>query len=154
MSDTLLPLYADSYIENSYRSDHTPIGLDIHIQKIPKGPGFWKINNSLLLNEDLNKAIKDEMDLIVETYACTPYHPDFLKSYRSNDIELMIDIKNFWDTLHAQIRGLLISDAGKKKREMGAEENRLNKKIEILGEEFILDPDDLETLNKIKVTKQ
>ena len=94
------------------------------------------------------------MDLIVETYACTPCHPDFLKSYRSNDIELMIDIKNFWDTLHAQIRGLLISDAGKKKREMGAEENRLNKKIEILGEEFILDPDDLETLNKLKVTKQ
>ena len=33
MSDTLLPLYADSYIKPSYKSDHSPIGLDIYIQK-------------------------------------------------------------------------------------------------------------------------
>ena len=49
ISDTLFPLYADSYIEHSYRSDHSPIGLDIYIQKLPKGPGFGEINISLLL---------------------------------------------------------------------------------------------------------
>ena len=62
----------------------------------------------------------------------------------------MIDIRVFWDTLHAQIRGRLISYAGRKKRIQNREENKLNKKIELLEEEQILDPTDIE--NKEKLT--
>ena len=40
----------------------------------------------------------------------------------------MIDIKLFWDILHTQLRGLLISYAGNKKREQNMEENLLNNK--------------------------
>ena len=128
------------YIKPSYRSDHSPIGVEIYIQKTPKGPGFWKINNSLLLDPELNNAIKNEMLLIIQTYACTPYHPDFVKNFRINDIDKMIDIKSFWETLHVQIWGLIVSYSGKKKRKQNVEENQLNRKIEILEEEFNLDP--------------
>ena len=153
MSDTLLPLYADSYIKSSYRSDHSPIGLDIYIQKNPKGRGFWKINNSLLLDPKLNSDIKKEMSLIVKTYACTPYHPKFVENYLINDIDIMIDIKTFWDTLHAQIRGLIISYSGKKKKQQNMEENQLNKNIELLEEEFHLDPNNHNTISSLKKNK-
>ena len=127
MSSTMLPLYTDSNILTSYRSDHSPIILILHIQKNPKGAGFWKINNSHLLNENLNQAIKDEILLKVQTYACTPYHPDFVKNFRTHEIDIMIDIKLFWDIFHTQLRGLLITYAGNKKREQNLE-NLLNKK--------------------------
>ena len=86
------------------------------------------MNNSHLLNEDLNQAIKNKIMLIVQTYACTPYHPDFIKNYQICDIDIMIDIKLCWDILHTQIRGLLISYARKTKREQNKEENQLNRK--------------------------
>ena len=89
--------------------------LNFIFKKAQKGAGFWKINNSHLLNEDLKQAIKNEIILIVQTYACTLYHPDFVKNYQIYDIDIMIDIKLFWDIIHTQIRGLLISYAGKKK---------------------------------------
>ena len=106
MSNSIFPLYADSNILTSYRSDQSPIILKLHIQKSPKGAGFWKINNSHLLNEDLNQAIKNEILLIVQTYACTLYHPDFVKKFQTHEIDIMIDIKLFWDILHTQIRAL------------------------------------------------
>ena len=150
MSNSIHPLYADFKILSSYRSDHSTITLKLHIQKSPKGAGFWK---KIILTEDLNQAIKNEIMLIVRTYACTPYHPDFVKSYQIGDTDIMINIKLFWDILHTQIRGLLISYAGKKKREQNVEENLLNKKIELLEEEFSLNAEDIETFNNLKETK-
>ena len=109
-------------------------------KKNPKGPGFWKINNSLLLDSKLNSDIKKEIALIVQTYVCTPYHPNFVKKILVNDINIMIDIKTFLDTMHVQIRGLIISYSDKKKKQQNREENQLNKSIELLEEEFNLDP--------------
>ena len=153
MSDTLLPLYADSGILNRYRSDHTTISLEIFIQRTPKGPGFWKINNSHLLNNELKQIVRDEILLCVQTYACTPYHPEYVEKYFKEYIDIMIDIRTFWDTLHAQIRGRIISYASKKKRTQDMEEKKLNKKIELVEEEYILDPTDLENNEKLNDLK-
>ena len=128
ISDTLLPLYADSKILSNYRSDHTTISLEIYIQKTPGGPDFWKINNSHPLNSDLQKIIRDEILISVQTYACTPYHPDYVLKFFKGNIDLMIDIRVFCDTIHALIRGRIISYAGRKKRIQNMEENKLNKK--------------------------
>ena len=51
----------------------------------------------------------------------------------------MIDIKVFCDTLHTQIRGLLISYAGKK-------ENLLNKK-RFIRDYILFYPNDIDTVN-------
>ena len=112
----MLPLYANSNILSNYRSDHTTITLEIFIQKTPRGPGFWKVNNSLLLNTDLQKIIRDEILMAVQTYACTPYHPEYILKNFKEHLDIMIDIRSFWDTLHVQIRGRIISYAGRKKR--------------------------------------
>ena len=56
---------------------------------------------------------------------------------------------------HVQIRGHLISYADRKKREQNMEENRINTKIELLeGEEFTLDPTDVENIDKLKTLKK
>ena len=65
------------------------------------------------------------------------------------NIDIMIDIRVFWDTIHAQIRWRIISYAGRKKRIQNMEENKLDKKIEIAEEELILDPTDLENREKL-----
>ena len=79
ISETLLELYADSNIKNSYKSDHSPINLTLNISKHKQGWGNRKLNNSLLLDNEFKTKIEDEIELIISTYTCTPYHPEFAK---------------------------------------------------------------------------
>ena len=72
ISETLLDIYANSKIKPSYKSDHFPIQLEIFTSKTKKGKGIWKLNNSLLLEENLTILINKEIHLCVSTYACTP----------------------------------------------------------------------------------
>ena len=50
-------------------------------------------------------------------------------------------------------KGTLITYAGNKKREQNLEENLLNKKIELLEEEFNLNQEDIETFSNFKEAK-
>ena len=53
-------------IKNSIKSDHSVVMIDIEINNIKRGPGIFKLNNSLLLDstykEKIQKAIKDIKD--------------------------------------------------------------------------------------------
>ena len=99
ISETLIDIYADSKIEPSYRSDHCPVQLKLFISKTDKGRGIWKMNNSLLTDAILTEKIVKEISMTVEIYACTPYNPDFVKNYTTENIELMINIDLFWEVL-------------------------------------------------------
>ena len=55
---------------------------------------------SSLLDGELTQIINK--DLIVSMYSCTPYHPDFVKRYMTQQLDFDID-------LHTQIRGIIIS---------------------------------------------
>ena len=135
MSETLLELYADSDIKNSYKSDHSPINLTLNISKHKRGWGNWKLNNSLLLDNEFKSKVEDEIELIISTYACTPYHPEFVKkNYKDFDFKLMIEIDLLWEVLNIQLRGLMMSLASNKKRKQNSEENKLSKEIKVLEE--------------------
>ena len=123
ISETLLDIYANSEIKQSYKSDHSPVQLEIFISKTQKGKGIWKLNNSLLLDEELNTLINKEIQLTVSIYACTPYHPDFIQNYTTQNIEFMINIDLFWEVLQAQLRGVIIAYASKKRETMEIERN-------------------------------
>lgn len=45
-------------IENSYRSDHSPVVLCIKKNEFLKDKGIWKINNSLLTDKECIKIVK------------------------------------------------------------------------------------------------
>ena len=79
ISEPLLDIYGDSSIKNCYRSDHSPINLKLITSKHKKGQGNWKLNNSLLSDPILQKKIEEEIELIICTYACTPYNQEYVK---------------------------------------------------------------------------
>ena len=57
-------------IKKSIKSDHSVVMIDIEINNIKRGPGIFKLNNSLLLDstykEKIQKAIKDIKDYNVD----------------------------------------------------------------------------------------
>ena len=107
MSESLLDIFAESSIKTRYKSDHSPICLKLFISKSPRGRGVWKLNNSLLLDNDLIDIITNEIELMVSIYACTPYHPDFVNNYRTENLEFMIEIISFGMSYLPNCAGLL-----------------------------------------------
>ena len=58
ISDSLLNVINKSEIKPGYYSDHSIINLNIDFVKIEKEPGFFKINNSVILEKDYQDKIK------------------------------------------------------------------------------------------------
>ena len=48
ISSELLSLVHKVCIFSGYRTDHSLVCLSLNLNKIKRGPGFWKFNNSLL----------------------------------------------------------------------------------------------------------
>ena len=46
----------DSNIQYGIRSDHSAITMKIEVNQIRRGPGFWKFNEVLLLDEEYNQS--------------------------------------------------------------------------------------------------
>ena len=45
--------------------DHSKITITVDFDKIMRGPGFWKLNNSHLENEYFKKMIRNELLILV-----------------------------------------------------------------------------------------
>ena len=60
ISKQLLTRVTETDISAYYDSDHSPvtISLTAEDQGVPRGPGFWKFNNSLLENEEFVTKLK------------------------------------------------------------------------------------------------
>ena len=48
ISDTIQGCITSSTISSSFRSDHSLIGINCNFSDISRGPGYWKLNCSLL----------------------------------------------------------------------------------------------------------
>ena len=44
-----------------YKSDHKTVSLNIDLINLTRGPGYFKLNNSILLNEDYQEIIKNSI---------------------------------------------------------------------------------------------
>ena len=142
ISESLLDIYGDSSIKNSYKSDHAPINLKLIISKHKKGKGAWKLNNSLLLDQNLREKIEDEIELIMCTYACTPYNQEYVrKIFKNIEIEFIIKIDLLWEVLLAQLRYIIMKYAANKKRMQNENETKLKKEIFIMEEKLVQEID-------------
>ena len=88
---------------------------------------------------------------MIEVHACTPYNPQYITENKDQMIDLMIDIKLFWEMLLTKLRGTIIAHAAKVKRLRSQKENTLNKEIEKLNHLFILDMNDKQLEQEIKI---
>ena len=58
VSGNLLPSIFDTNIDSGYRSDHSFPKLSLKFNDFKKGKGLWKLNNSLLHDQELFKSCK------------------------------------------------------------------------------------------------
>lgn len=80
-------------------SDHAPVNLQMKIGEVQKRSNIWRLNEELLHDKELEKQIKEELDL-------------YLRLNKSLDISEA----TLWETHKAYIRGILIMAGSEKKK--------------------------------------
>ena len=74
-------------------SDHNAVRLDLnYMKKTIKNSSIWRLNNTLLNNQQITEAIKKEIKICIET----------------NENE-NTTTQNLWDTVKAVLRGKFIA---------------------------------------------
>ena len=149
-SPALSALTSKCSIGSRYRSDHAPIFLKLNIDPHVRGKGYWKLNASLLKNEELIKKVKEEIMLIKATYALTTYHPDYIASCPMATTEFMIDDSLLWETLLAQLRGTIIRFSAGESRKLKSLEKTLTADLDRLETEYNSDTSDESLANQIE----
>ena len=116
------------------KSDHCPVTLNIEINKQKRGPGLFKLNNSLLLDENYKQLIRSNIQSVVEiNQACNP--------------------NILWDVIKGTIRNETIRYASNKKRENIKQEKQLQETLNILTANLSRDPNNENIKEEIKKKK-
>ena len=124
----------DCNIHYGHRSDHSAISL-IVIKKVPKrGPGFWKMNTSLLSQEYNREQIRK---VIISTIK--------LHSHMS--------VCNLWEFVKFKVKQKCIELSSKNRRDLKHDFQLLAKSIEMLQNDFDQNPDDHD-LEKLLLNKK
>ena len=72
ISSDLEPFVVTSDIGISYRSDHSPVRIDLKFINQIRGKGTWKFNNSLLKDIDFIKKVKHDITEVISEYESNP----------------------------------------------------------------------------------
>ena len=104
-----------SDIVPGYNSDHSSVILNIDLNKIIRGKGYWKLNCSHLQNQDYIDLIKQTIRNTVEINS--EANPNLL-----------------WDTVKMAIRGESIKYGASKKKEINNNITKLEHDIQLLQE--------------------
>ena len=107
-------------IASGYKTDHSMILLKVALHHNPSGRGFWKLNTSLLKEEEYLNLIKTT---IYQTKS----------EYQSDSA---VNLALFWDMIKMKVRDKSISYATAKKHKTKLLEEILFKEISILEKEL------------------
>ena len=135
-----------NYIVNAdmdfaYKSDHSPVNIEIEFINQERGRGTWKFNNSLLGDQEYVELIKITINEVIGQYRIDD-NENFENSQFSIDAILL------WETLKLMIRGKTIRYASFKKRERDTEEKELTCELKSLYDKYS-NSDDLELQQSI-----
>ena len=128
-------------IKAGYRSDHSIINLNLKISNQIRGKGFWKLNTSLLHDQEYVLSIKQVIRDNIQRYALPGQHFD------NETILFEISDQLFFETLKMEIRKKSISYCSKKKRDEEREEKNIVILIEKLSNKIHIEQEDLEQIN-------
>ena len=111
-------------------------------------PGIWKMNNEFLLDEEFIQLTKKSINKIKQTYASTPYHPDFVNATNKN-LDLMISPSMFWETALVTLRGIIINFARIKKRNKNRAIKTLEARIRELDDKVCCGEANIQDFNQL-----
>ena len=149
VTEDLLTSIKKCKIENSYRSDHSPVTLSLSFTEFIKGKPLWKFNNSLLNDIQYINTINKKIHEVKEQYSLPVYNTMNLHNIPESDLQLSINDQLFLDTLLMEIRGETISYSSHKKKQNDKKETQLA--ANILKLEQNLKEDNLQELEKLKL---
>ena len=112
-SSSLSTAITNADILPGFKTDHFLISIHLANNANPRGPGFWKLNTSFLLDEEYVGLIKNTMI-------------DVANEYVTNN---KIDAVLLWDTMKMQIRLSSLNNARRKKAKMKSLELKLESEI-------------------------
>ena len=138
-------LVKNADIDSSYRSDHSPVNLELQFYNQTKGRGTWKFNNSLLHDKDYVLAIKKCISDTINQYS--------LPVIEGDDISFSINPHILWEIMKCEIRGKTISYSSHLKKKTEIEITELEKKLENLQHRYEECPN-LQLANEIQLTEQ
>ena len=124
------------FIESGYRTDHNLIILEMNEREWKRGKGFWKLNTSLLSDNQYIELVKETVRETVNRYE----DKEGLKS---------VDDQTLWEMIKMEVRGKTIQYSSRKKWIEKEREDRLISEIKCLSEK--LDQEDEE--RKVTHTK-
>ena len=134
-SDSLTSSVHNASIKTSYKTDHSLIQLDIQTSKNNKGNGYFKLNNSLLTDEQYLKVIKDTIKLTAEiNNDCSP--------------------DTLWEVMKGNIRNETIKYATFKHKNEKEEEKKLLQDIKNLENELENPNADIEKITSTMAEKK
>jgi len=125
-----------SIISPSFRSDHSLVGIKCTFTDISRGPGYWKLNCSLL--RDINYI--NNINTLIDQYN----NNNTITSNGNTDPRLI------WEVLKMEIRKHTIKYSSVKKREQIAEQRELEHVIHSLEIKESLTNDEYIILNNSK----
>ena len=109
ISTNLVNITEQILITNGFRSDHSLISITLSRANTPRGPGFYKLNTSLLLDNNYKQIIHN---III----------DRTRAYREQNLSADL----LWEMVKMDIRGESIKYSKNKNKE----KNKRNKEIE------------------------
>ena len=102
------------------KSDHCIVNINIEINQQKRGPGFWKMNNSLLQNKDYVDFIKGVM-----------------KDIKNNDVDL--DAQTLWDFCKNEIKHKTIDYACKQANNPRNQKENLREELKVLHKKISIE---------------
>ena len=152
ISSELLSLVHKSDISSGYRTDHSLVRLSLTLNKIKRGPGIWKFNNSLLKDENfVSKIIKTIKETI------TFYAKDEVEFDENDNIvgncEFSINDQLFFENLIMLLRGESISYGSFIKKQNISREKELERNIEVLEQRLVTSNDKTALLKELSDKK-
>ena len=118
ISENLVNAIKSAKIKAGYKSDHSIIDISFDFIKVEKGPGYFKLNNSLLLDNNYQTSIKNKISETV-------------------DLNKHANPNTLWELIKGCIRNTTITFASSKKKKELEKEKQLTKDIEIIQNKLI-----------------
>ena len=110
------------------------VDLQLDFNQVDRGVGYWKFNNSLLIDAIYVDQVKTTIREIVDRYAASPYQRSNLSDIHPKDVNFIINDQLFLEMLLMEIRTKTISYAAWKNKNSRKAESNLEKEITVLSE--------------------
>ena len=115
-------------------SDHSMISMVLNLNKIERGKGYFKINNSLILQPEYQEKIRNTINETAE-------------------INKNANPNTLWEIIKGSIRNESIKYASYKKKEQNKKESQLIEEINIIKGKLTSENDQENELKRLKEKK-